>query len=567
VAPSPSLPQPGSGTWRVDASREYFGGIDSRGDDAVAVSDQGTYRYVDSEWIRVAAGVSQVTGVSLAKDGTVYVLSVRALYRLDDTGWTIQLQGNGYGFLGICGFGENSLAVIGGTYLNKISTSFLYEFDGVSWSYHSLPDGLDPTSVWCSSANSLYVTGGNGELFRFDGVGWTRLAGGADFWLLGVSGRSDDDVVAVGDRGTIIHYDGSTWQRIDTGTGVIFRGAHESPGGNLYVWGDAGTCFRYDGVSWTPVPVAAEYINGMADVGTAGLFVTTTNAMLWNGGREWRRVAGGPSVYLNSVWAAPEGEAFAVGRYHTIEKRRADGWNPEMGGGTRDEWRAVWGRSSTDVYVVGTNGKVVHYDGSAWTAMESGTTQGLFGVWGGVDYVVAVGNSVALYNDGSGWTQMPGDLPTPSLRDVWSASKDDIFAVGDLGAIAHYDGTAWAVAQTSATADMRGVWGTSGDDVFAVGHVSPFYGPTRYWAGTVMHYDGSQWTRLESESAVVNFESVWGTSDDRILGAGEASVARFDGNDWNVVSLWPASLRDLHGDTERAYAVGATRIFAYDLEQ
>jgi hypothetical protein len=67
----------------------------------------------------------------------------------------------------------------------------------------------------------------------------------------------------------------------------------------------------------------------------------------------------------------------------------------------------VWGISGTDVFVVGNDGATVHYDGSSWTNMSSGTTE---------------------------W-----------LADVWGSSRTDVFAVGDLGATVHYDGIAWAV--------------------------------------------------------------------------------------------------------------------------
>ena len=43
---------------------------------------------------------------------------------------------------------------------------------------------------------------------------------------------------------------------------------------------------------------------------------------------------------------------------------------------------SMWGTSSDDIFVVGTNGKIWHYDGSSWSEMTSGTTVWLRGVWG-----------------------------------------------------------------------------------------------------------------------------------------------------------------------------------------
>jgi hypothetical protein len=43
--------------------------------------------------------------------------------------------------------------------------------------------------------------------------------------------------------------------------------------------------------------------------------------------------------------------------------------------------RSVCGRSGSDVFVVGTDGLILHYDGSAWRSMSNGTSSYLLGVW------------------------------------------------------------------------------------------------------------------------------------------------------------------------------------------
>jgi hypothetical protein len=42
--------------------------------------------------------------------------------------------------------------------------------------------------------------------------------------------------------------------------------------------------------------------------------------------------------------------------------------------GTVPHLRAVWGSSESEVYAVGDDGTILHYDGSTWTAMYSGST-------------------------------------------------------------------------------------------------------------------------------------------------------------------------------------------------
>src|SRR5439155_1177466 len=64
-------------------------------------------------------------------------------------------------------------------------------------------------------------------------------------------------------------------------------------------------------------------------------------------------------------------------------------WSRQVGTGT---YWAVWGATGNDVFAVGDDGSIWHYDGTSWTAQPSGTTQVLYGVWGsGRKDVFAVG--------------------------------------------------------------------------------------------------------------------------------------------------------------------------------
>jgi hypothetical protein len=57
-----------------------------------------------------------------------------------------------------------------------------------------------------------------------------------------------------------------------------------------------------------------------------------------------------------------------------VESRTSDGQGTSQGG--------VWGSSGSDVFAVGSNGTILHYDGSSWSSMTSGTSAWLFGVGG-----------------------------------------------------------------------------------------------------------------------------------------------------------------------------------------
>jgi hypothetical protein len=130
----------------------------------------------------------------------------------------------------------------------------------------------------------------------------------------------------------------------------------------------------------------------------------------------------------------------------------------------------VWGESADNIFAVGFNGSILHYDGTAWSSMESGTKANLEGVWGYIrrnseggitrtDIFAVGGQGSVLRYDGTSWNlQLSVNDPDPahpnpapihgSFHDVWGipAAGDDaathhpyVVAVGGDGLIARYD--------------------------------------------------------------------------------------------------------------------------------
>ena len=109
---------------------------------------------------------------------------------------------------------------------------------------------------------------------------------------------------------------------------------------------------------------------------------------------------------------------------------------------------SVWGSSASDVFAVGTKyaggtasgGVILHYDGSAWSAMDSSMTAWLSAVWGssGSDVFALGGDdtkaNAVFHYDGFSWSAMK--IPTSErLRGIGGDSATDMFAVGDTGTI------------------------------------------------------------------------------------------------------------------------------------
>lgn len=110
---------------------------------------------------------------------------------------------------------------------------------------------------------------------------------------------------------------------------------------------------------------------------------------------------------------------------------------------------AVWGTSSHDVFAVGDT-IILHYNGSAWTTMTTGTNYSLRSAWGSSSsdvFVVGYGDysgnggygAIILHYNGSAWTTMTSGTTNP-LYGVWGSSATKVFAVGDGGTILRFDG-------------------------------------------------------------------------------------------------------------------------------
>jgi photosystem II stability/assembly factor-like uncharacterized protein/long-subunit fatty acid transport protein len=282
---------------------------------------------------------------------------------------------------------------------------------------------------------------------------------------------------------------------------------------------------------------------------------------LWestNGGTDWTRT-GLRYVFVNALLIDPRNPNImyagcgASGGTDVPVYMSTDGgdtWVPSHQGipGPKSSLLGLFGISGTDVFAVGSDGYIFHYDGTTWTPMRSSTVKLLWDVWASsADKVFAVGdNWNILHYDGNDWTiDVEGDGTFPPITSVWGSSETDIFAVDYWGGIYHYDGNpqqSWTIMVGFSGNSLFSVWGSSGTDVFAVGAF-----------GTILHYDGITWTIMVS-SSTENLSSVWGSSETDVFAAGEnGTILHYDGTSWtpmvtpsteHLSSVWGSSGTD-----------------------
>lgn len=247
----------------------------------------------------------------------------------------------------------------------------------------------------------------------------------------------------------------------------------------------------------------------------------------------------------------------------------------------------VWGPSADEIYAVGNQGTILHYNGSGWARMESGTEADLEGVWGyqlkdadgnitRTDVFAAGSNGTILRYDGTAWSSLavisdpdpaqPNPQPvTDSFHDVWgirapgpdpATQHPTVIAVGGKGLIARFEGDLGEfremrraepftypvyddqgniVGEETRISYVRftperlgGVYGPSQDLFVAVGN-----------SGTILEGDGTGWAKQSITGFVTHLNGVWGRGAWEIFGVGlEGTIARRNGSgNWSVLDL------------------------------
>jgi len=237
------------------------------------------------------------------------------------------------------------------------------------------------------------------------------------------------------------------------------------------------------------------------------------------------------SVDFSDVWGTSAHDVFAVGTDGTIVHYDGDQWTL-MDTPTQHNLTSVWGTKSNNIYVVGDAGTILHYDGTAWSEMESGTEENLNDIWGfSSDDVYVVGNNVNLlrYN-GIGWSPMEihTDLVLGNLYAVWGPSADSLYVVCyeevegwgvlEYVNVIYYDGTEWKPSYKHNQESYGGsLWGWS-KEVFC----TILFG----WGTTFIHSNGSEWNRMLMEhpwGIITNYNKVHGTSSSDIYVVGNVT--------------------------------------------
>ena len=362
----------------------------------------------------------------------------------------------------------------------------------------------------------------------------------------GVSGQAVASVWAVGDAGVAVHDTAGTWMSIPTGQSNALYGVWVAGAGSVYAVGASGTVVYYNGTKWTTMSTPGGTGNLRAIWGNDATHmwaVGDNGSVIFGNGTTWVKQTSGTSQNLTGVWGDAATDVYAVGAGGTIIHLKNSGSWSSMSSGSSNDLAAIGGSAATDIWAVGDNGTTLHYNGTSWSTVGPNSGIPLTGVTAGSSssiWAVGVQGSL-LSSSGSAWqVSMQSGL---SFYGVWASGPTDVY-VSSLGTVLHYNGTQWTNAYVSDADSMDGIWG-GGPQPATVYSIST--------NGTLATLSSGTWTTQNIGTAVF---ALWGPNTTSFYtGAGGGLIgylnngnlsSYFLGTTASVQSIWGSASSNVY---------------------
>jgi hypothetical protein len=244
-------------------------------------------------------------------------------------------------------------------------------WDGQKWEPKKLYDSnnnLIPIirGIFVIDKSNIWLT--DGGVFRWDGHSRQVSATYDRIFLIGgeengqsvnkLWGTSSTNIYGVGDKGMITHFDGNTWQKIPSGIDFDFSdiyGALDPNNGKQQI-------------------LAVAYQNYPPQ---RAIFIIQGNTST--------QISSYPIQQINeffSLWFIPNQHYYVVGDGIYEKKSLSDSlWKDNLFNITRKVTTKIRGNGLNDVFVVGSFGDCLHWNGGSWKSYidQTGLSDGSFG--------------------------------------------------------------------------------------------------------------------------------------------------------------------------------------------
>jgi hypothetical protein len=289
-------------------------------------------------------------------------------------------------------------------------------------------------------------------------------------YVTAISGRSKDDVWASGTGGQLLHWTGERWTVFELGIPHTISNIFLTPD---ELWGVAGALglrataepqnVRTNVIGFVALQNIAVLPSGNAYVSVGPTTAKRTNVIArlnfdtakltylpgpvlpWSNEQQPVAIRAGFLVPENALWLV--GDQAAVARYPVaFLEGGGDASASEPGVllpvAAQTNLLAAWGVGE-QLWTAGTNGTLLHFDGTEWHTEEVGTTVTFNAIFGlsPTDIWVAGDDGTVLHFDGDKWSSVDAGGYRGSLMAIWASAPDDVW-IGGERAMFHWGGVA-----------------------------------------------------------------------------------------------------------------------------
>ena len=270
-------------------------------------------------------------------------------------------------------------------------------------------------------------------------------------------------------------------------------------------------------------------------------------ANLWAVSTHWQKMSSPVSQSLNAIWGRSRTDIFAVGNNGMILHYNGTAWRNQVSP-VQTDLNAIWG-NETDIYIVGDNGLILKREYQTWATMLSGTENDLLDIWGIADNdIFAVGKKGTILRNTSGiWFEM-ASRTLSTLNSVWGAAGP-VFVCGSGGKLLQLKDNQWSALTGQTFNSLNAIWGQSDNFLYTVGA-----------SGVILKYQAGTWSETIEES-FINLHAVWGFSDGKVFAGGYRGTILFHDTarpEWTPMDTDTTdTIKDLWGTSSQdVYAVG-----------
>ena len=453
----------------------------------------------------------------------------------------------------------------------------IWRYDGVNWTEQ---EDFGPRifyTIDILNANYGWIAGNKGGVFKWDG-NWLESPGlGNNVTLRGVDIIDLNDGWIVGENGEIYHYDGADWNSFapsPTINDIYAIDMISSSDG--WIVGENGEIYHYDGVDWSPI--SSPTINDIYAIdmmsSSDGWIVGKNGEIYYYDGADWNPFVPSPTTNdLNSVAMISQNEGWSLGENGTILNYALAYYNTGTflsrvfdGVITDPSWDIIYWQENlplaSNITLSTRTGSTPTPDAS-WTGWSAEMTNEVSS-----QIPPAQKNNQYLQYRAT-LTRGTDPLATPELdyvtvtysgvtsfvlNDIDAINANDVWAVGNTGKVAHYDGNDWSLFIELGGPNILGVDAVDANNIWAVGQT-----------GSVYHYDGVSWSTQSTGGDTWHAVDMVSTNDGWI-GGNSGKIWHYNGVTWSEFDLGNRDINDIYMvSVNDGWAVGDNgEIYHYD---